>query len=158
MRVCEEVVTRTSPNIVNLESIVWADGRSPTHGPNAQASHIMTSTGESIFALLPQSRPGLRISRDLIIGTVLGLTLTLSSAGLALWLSRPRWWTRGWQHEVTAPSENALSSRDEKSPIEIRSNDVVHGVLGLIGKRVHLSPVFGLLYNICSMLHQETPL
>lgn len=116
----------------------------------------MISTGESIFALLPQSRPGLRISRDLIIGTVLGLTLTLSSAGLALWLSRPRWWTHGWEHEVTAPSDNGLSSRDEKSPIEIRSNDVVHGVLGLIGKRIRLSPAFGLLYNICSMRHQET--
>jgi hypothetical protein len=97
----------------------------------------MTSTGESIFALLPQGRPGLRISRDLIIGTVLGLTLTLSSAGLALWLSRPRWWTHGWEQGMATPSDSGMSSRDEKSPIEIRSNDVVHGVLGLIGEQVH---------------------
>lgn len=90
-------------------------------------------TTESLLALLPR-RPDLRISRDLIIGTVLGLTLTLSSASVALWLSRPQWWTRGWEGKgSTSPLESGTSSRDEKSPIEIRSNDVVHGVLGLIG-------------------------
>ncbi|GHJ84045.1 hypothetical protein NliqN6_0447 [Naganishia liquefaciens] len=93
----------------------------------------MTSTAESIIALLPQSRPGIRISRDLIIGTVLGLTLTLSSAGLALWLSRPRWWVQGWEKDSSVAAFEEPVGRDEKSPIEIRSNDVVHGVLGLIG-------------------------
>lgn len=95
----------------------------------------MSSTTESLLALLPRGRPELRISRDLLIGTVLGLTLTLSSASLGLWLSRPRWWTHGWEGKGAAlPLETGTASRDEKSPIEIRSNDVVHGVLGLIGK------------------------
>lgn len=96
----------------------------------------MSTTAESLLALLPRGRPELRISRDLIIGTVLGLTLTLSSASLALWLSRPQWWTRGWEGKGGAtPLNSGTASRDEKSPIEIRSNDVVHGVLGLIGEK-----------------------
>ena len=109
----------------------------------------MTSTAESIIALLPQSRPGIRISRDLIIGTVLGLTLTLSSAGLALWLSRPRWWVQGWEKNSSVAASEEAVGRDEKSPIEIRSNDVVHGVLGLIGERVGFSVTLETLHDVC---------
>ncbi|KAJ9103995.1 hypothetical protein QFC21_002458 [Naganishia friedmannii] len=94
----------------------------------------MSSTIDSILAALPRDRPQLRISRDLIIGAVLGLTLTLSSASLALWMSRPRWWTRGWEDSGSnTPLEGVAARRtEERSPVEIRSNEVVHGVLGLI--------------------------
>jgi hypothetical protein len=100
------------------------------------AKQKMSSTIDSILAAFPRERPQLRISRDLLIGAVLGLTLTLSSASLALWMSRPRWWTRGWEESGSnTPLEGvAVGGRtEERSPVEIRSNEVVHGVLGLIG-------------------------
>jgi cysteine synthase A len=67
-----------------------------------------------------------RVSRDLIIGLVVGITFSLSSTSLALLVQQ---WRR----------KRAIA-RIPPRPIELRSDEIVDGVTGLIGEsRVHRS-------------------
>jgi hypothetical protein len=61
-----------------------------------------------------------RISRDLIIGLVVGITFSLSSTSLALLVQQ---WRR----------KRAIA-RIPPRPIELRSDEIVDGVTGLIGE------------------------
>lgn len=60
-----------------------------------------------------------RFNRDLVIGLVVGITVSLSSTSLALLVQE---WRR----------KKAIS-RIPPRPIELRSDEVVDGVIGLIG-------------------------
>ncbi len=60
-----------------------------------------------------------RLTRDLVIGLALGFTLSLSSASLAVYVQQQR-------------NKRALA-RSDKRPVEVRSDEVVHGVVELIG-------------------------
>lgn len=60
-----------------------------------------------------------RLTRDLVVGLALGITLSLSSTRLAQLLQAYR-------------RRRALQ-RIPKRPIELRSDEIVHGVAGLIG-------------------------
>ncbi|CAD6566855.1 MAG: hypothetical protein TREMPRED_003032 [Tremellales sp. Tagirdzhanova-0007] len=60
-----------------------------------------------------------RFTRDLIIGVFLGITLSLSSTSLALL-------AQGWRRRRAI-------SRTPPRPIELRSDEIVSGVTGLIG-------------------------
>jgi hypothetical protein len=61
-----------------------------------------------------------RVSRDLIIGLVVGITFSLSSTSLALLVQQ---WRR----------KRAIA-RIPPRPIELRSDEIVDGVTGLIGE------------------------
>lgn len=60
-----------------------------------------------------------RLTRDLVIGLVLGITLSLSSTRLALIAQEYR--------------RKRAVQRIPKRPIELRSDEIVHGVVGLVG-------------------------
>ena len=61
-----------------------------------------------------------RLTRDLIIGLLLGITVSLSSTSLALLAQE---WRR-----------RRAMARLPPRPIELRSDEIVSGVLGLIGE------------------------
>jgi cysteine synthase A len=67
-----------------------------------------------------------RFTRDLIIGLIVGITLSLSSTSLALL-------AQGYRRRRAI-------ARIPPRPIELRSDEVVDGVIGLIGRSsgVHL--------------------
>jgi cysteine synthase A len=65
------------------------------------------------------NRPKVKLTRDLFLGLLLGFTFSLSSASLALY-----WQQRRRRKAVT---------RTVPRPIQLRSDEVVHGVVGLIG-------------------------
>jgi cysteine synthase A len=60
-----------------------------------------------------------RLTRDLVIGLVVGVTLSLSSTSLALLFQNYR--------------RKRAISRIPPRPIELRSDEIVDGVIGLIG-------------------------
>ena len=60
-----------------------------------------------------------RLTRDLILGLVVGITFSLSSTSLALLV-------QGWRRRRAV---HRLPPR----PIELRSDEIVPGVIGLIG-------------------------
>lgn len=60
-----------------------------------------------------------RFTRDLVIGLVVGVTLSLSSTSLALLFQNYR--------------RKRAISRIPPRPIELRSDEIVDGVIGLIG-------------------------
>ncbi|RXK41240.1 cysteine synthase A [Tremella mesenterica] len=77
-----------------------------------------------ILDLLPPTfwdriRPPTRISRDLIFGLLFGITFSLSSTSLALL-------TQSWRRRRAI-------ARIPPRPIELRSDEIVAGVIGLIG-------------------------
>ncbi len=61
-----------------------------------------------------------RFTRDLVIGLLLGITLSLSSTSLALL-------TQGWRRRKAI-------LKIPPRPIELRSDEIVDGVIGLIGR------------------------
>src|SRR4051794_38285340 len=65
------------------------------------------------------NRPKVKLTRDLVLGLFLGFTFSLSSASLALY----------WQQR----RRRKAVARTVPRPIQLRSDEVVHGVVGLIG-------------------------
>jgi cysteine synthase A len=61
-----------------------------------------------------------RFTRDLLIGIAVGITFSLSSTSLALL-------AQGWRRKRAV-------QRIPPRPIELRSDEVVPGVIGLIGE------------------------
>lgn len=61
-----------------------------------------------------------RLTRDLTIGLLVGITVSLSSTSLALL-------AQGWRRRRAI-------SRIPPRPIELRSDEIVDGVIGLIGR------------------------
>ena len=61
-----------------------------------------------------------RLSRQLYVGLALGFTLSLSSTSLALWFADRR--------------RRKATSKIPPRPIELRQDEVVDGVIGLIGQ------------------------
>lgn len=73
-----------------------------------------------------------RFTRDLVIGLILGITVSLSSTSLALL-------AQGWRRR------RAIAKIPPR-PIELRSDEVVSGVIGLIGDSpIHRSPSYELM-------------
>jgi cysteine synthase A len=60
-----------------------------------------------------------RLTSDVLIGLVVGFTVSLSSTSLALLI-------QGWRRKRAI-------ARIPPRPIELRSNEIVPGVIGLIG-------------------------
>jgi cysteine synthase A len=69
--------------------------------------------------LIQRLRVPTRFTRDLVIGLVIGITLSLSSTSLALLVQGYR--------------RRRAISRIPPRPIELRSDEIVEGVIGLIG-------------------------
>lgn len=74
---------------------------------------------ETFSRLWSKLRPPTRFTRDLVFGLVLGITFSLSSTSLALLV-------QGWRRRRAI-------QRLPPRPIELRSDEVVPGVIGLIG-------------------------
>ena len=82
----------------------------------------MASILASIQSLLfPSSSSNpTRLSRQLYVGLAFGFTLSLSSTSLALWFADRR--------------RRKATSKIPPRPIELRQDEVVNGVIGLIGQ------------------------
>jgi cysteine synthase A len=68
-----------------------------------------------------------RITRDLVVGAALGLSLAISSASLAAYIQSRR---QRRLREIEAEPEYPFR------PIELRSDEIVQGVTGAIGNAV----------------------
>jgi hypothetical protein len=81
--------------------------------------------------LTPPSRQSLKFSRQLLLGLVFGFALSLSSTSLALYVQSLR------RKKAIEDAANA-GGGVVKRPIEIRQDEIVKGVVGLIGEaRLH---------------------
>ncbi|GAA5872804.1 hypothetical protein JCM16303_006838 [Sporobolomyces ruberrimus] len=80
------------------------------------------------FSLLPAFLRPTRIGpkRSLILGLICGFSLSLSLTSLAIW-ARERWKTR-WRTRIQGQDQ-----RSKKGAVEIRGEQVIEGVEGLIG-------------------------
>ena len=80
-----------------------------------------------LLDLVPQHwwdriRPPNKLTRDLIFGVLVGITFSLSSTSLALL-------AQSWRRKKA-------TARIPPRPIELRSDEIVNGVIGLIGPSV----------------------
>lgn len=83
---------------------------------SCMSSSVLARLGEWL-------RPPARLGRDLYIGVLIGVSLTLSTTSVALHFRSRR---------------NGAERRDyEPTPIDIVRNEVVQGVTGLVGEAIH---------------------
>lgn len=88
-----------------------------------------------LLSLFPASAPaGKRLSRQLYLGLVIGFTLSLSSTSFALFYQSQRKRRAGRQAALKA----GAAINGGKRPVEMRAEEVVGGVAGLIGAPIVL--------------------
>lgn len=75
--------------------------------------------GVSWLRLPSAARFSLRLTRELVVGVFLGVAFSLSSRSLALYLQSRR--------------RERIDAAYPPRPIEIRSDEILNGVAGLIG-------------------------
>lgn len=80
-----------------------------------------------------------RFTRDLMIGLLVGIGFSLSSTSLALLVQNRR--------------RNRAVARIPPRPIEIRSDEIVNGVVGLIGQAWHRSVRDGTATEAAQAIH-----
>ena len=83
-----------------------------------------------LLSLFPASAPaGKRLSLQLYLGLVIGFTLSLSSTSFALFYQSQRKRRAGRRAALSA----GAAVNGDKRPVEMRAEEVVGGVAGLIG-------------------------
>jgi hypothetical protein len=111
----KESSTRRSIKMLSIQ-LIWISASS-----TSSRSLDMSSRPWDGFLnwLREWNRPPVKFTRDLVLGIALGFGFSLSSASLALY----------WQQTRRRKALTRTSPR----PIELRSDEVVQGVVGLIG-------------------------